>query len=172
MTRILLLALALLATPASAAVEMSFWSHELESVGPDIDYPHAFVLFSGTPDAGGRPVTGNYGFTAATISLAILTGPVKGAILSADKAYIAKSRRQLTLRLTDAQYASVRAAFARWKTVRGNSYDLENRNCVHFIAEMARAAGLAVPNDPSLVKKPSAFLSALAAKNPGRTAAR
>ena len=169
MTRILLFLLAfVLAAPAQAAIEVAFYSHELTSEGADIDFPHAFVTVRGTRDAGGKPIDANYGFTATKISVAILAGPVKGAIMSADKPYIAKSRRHLALRLTDAQFASVQAAFARWRAIRGKSYDLETRNCVHFVDALAKAAGLTLPNEASLMKRPSAYLDALAARNAGR----
>lgn len=169
MIRILLILLAfLVGSPAHAAVELAFYSHELTSEGTDIDFPHAFITVKGTRDAGGKPIDANYGFTATKISVAILAGAVKGAILSADPAYVAKSRHHLALRLTDAQFASVQTAYARWKSVRGKSYDLETRNCVHFVDALAKAAGLSVPNDVSLMKRPSAYLDALAARNAGR----
>lgn len=174
MTRIFLFLLAFVAaTPARAAVELSFYSHELTSAGMDVvDFPHAFIVLRGTPDAGGRAVDGNWGFTAARVSPAILMGPVKGVMESAPKAYVRGSRRHLTMRLPDARYAAVQAAFRRWSAVRGKSYDLETRNCVHFVAEIARAAGLSTPNDPDLWKKPAAFLDTVVARNKGRVAAR
>ncbi len=170
MTRMLLFLLAFLSsTPARAAVEISFYSHEMTPVGiADVEFPHAFIVMRGTPDTGGKPVVGNWGFTAAKISPAILMGPVKGGIESADAAYIAASKRHITLRLSDARLAAVQATFKRWAAVRGKSYDLETRNCVHFIAELAKAAGLATPSDPSLMKKPDAYLTAVAARNARR----
>lgn len=174
MIRILLTALAfLIAAPAAAAVEMSFYSHELTSVGAtDVDFPHAFIMLRGKPDAGERAIDGNWGFTAAKISPAILMGPVKGVIETAPKAYVRTSRRHLTLRLSDARYTAVQGAFKRWAGVKGKSYDLETRNCVHFVAEMAKAAGLALPNDDALMKKPAAYLDAVVVLNRGSVAAR
>ena len=168
MTRILLILLAFLGVPAHAAVEIAFYSHELQASGNGeriVEFPHAFVTLRGTPDAGGRAIDGNYGFTADRISPAILMGPVKGRMVSAGKAYVRGSRRHLALRLSDARLATVQAAYRRWAGVKGKSYDLETRNCVHFVAEMARAAGLNVPNDPSLMKTPAAFLEAVVARN-------
>lgn len=170
MIRILLCLFAFLAAaPAQAAVEISFYSHEMTPVGiADVEFPHAFIVMRGTPDAGGKPINGNWGFTAARISPAILMGPVKGIIDSADAPYIAASKRHMTFRLSDARLAAVQATFKRWAAVRGKSYDLETRNCVHFIAELAKAAGLAVPDDPSLMKRPEAYLDAVAARNARR----
>lgn len=174
MTRILLFLFSFMAAaPAAAAVEIAFYSHELTPVGvSDVDFPHAFITLRGKPDAGGRAIDGNWGFTAARVSPAILMGPVKGVIESADKTYIAASRRHLTVRLSDARLGAVQAAFKRWAGVKGKSYDLESRNCVHFVGEMARAAGLAIPNEATLMKKPSDYLDAVAARNRGIVATR
>lgn len=168
MIRILLFLLAFLSSPASAAVEIAFYSHELQASGNGeriVEFPHAFVTVRGTPDAGGRAIDRNYGFTADRISPAILMGPVKGRMVSAGKAYVRGSRRHIAFSLSDAQYAVVQAAYKRWAGAKGKSYDLETRNCVHFVAAMAVAAGLVVPNDASLMKTPAAFLEAVAARN-------
>lgn len=168
MLRILFVLLAFLcASSADAAVEIVFYSHDMTMRGEKIvDFPHAFITVRGTPDAGGRPIDSNYGFTAAKISPAILLGPVKGAMVKAGRRYIGKSRRHFALRLDDARFGAVQRAYKSWAAVRGLSYSLETRNCVHFVAEMARAAGLAVPADQSLMKKPREYLDALAARNP------
>ena len=167
MTRILLFLFAFLsAAPASAAVELAFYSHEMSMSGKTIvEFPHAFITVRGTPDAGGRAINRDYGFSAAKISPAILLGPVKGTIFNHGRKYIAASRRHMAVRLSDARYAAVQAAFKRWAAVKGASYDLEKRNCVHFIAAMAVAAGLSVPNDPKLWKEPAMFLDAMARRN-------
>lgn len=168
MTRILLFLLTFLGAPAHAAVEIAFYSHELQASGNGeriIEFPHAFITMRGRPDAGGKEVDGNHGFTADQISMAIVMGPVKGRMVSAGKAYVRGSRRHLALRLSDARYATVQAAYRRWAAVKGKSYDLDTRNCVHFVAEMARAAGLVVPADPLLMKSPDKFLEAVAARN-------
>ena len=171
MIRIFVLLLALLtAAPAHAAVEIAFYSHELQASGNGeriVEFPHAFVTMRGIPDAGGKAIDGNYGFTADRISPAILIGPVKGRMVSAGRAYVRASRNHLALRLSDAQYAAVRAAYRRWAGVKGKSYDLETRNCVHFVAAMAKAVGLALPTEPDLMKSPATFLERLAARNRG-----
>ena len=168
MTRILLFLLAFLSYPAQAAVEIAFYSHELQASGNGeriIEFPHSFVTMRGKPDAGGKAIDGNYGFTADTISPAIVMGPVKGRMVSAGKAYVRGSRRHIAFYLTDARYAAVQSAYKNWAAVKGKSYDLYTRNCVHFVAAMARAAGLVVPVDPLLMKSPSKFLEAVAARN-------
>ena len=164
----LLILLAFCATPARAAYEVAFYSHEIQMSGNGeriVEFPHAFVTVRGQRDAGGRAIDTNYGFTADRISLAILNGPVRGRIAKAGKAYIRGSRRHVALRLSDAQFANVQRAFKQWVAVKGLSYSLETRNCVHFIAAMARAAGLNAPDEPALMKKPTAYLEAVAARN-------
>ena len=161
--------LAFLASPAHAAYDVAFYSHEMQASGNGeriVEFPHAFITLRGRPDAGGRALDGNWGFTADSISPAILAGPVKGRIAKAGKAYIRGSRRHIAFAMSDAQFGSVQRAYKSWLAVTGASYSLETRNCVHFIAAMARAAGLAVPNDASLMKKPTAYLEAVAAQNP------
>ncbi|MCE3590045.1 hypothetical protein LXJ59_25990, partial [Escherichia coli] len=59
------------ATPAWAAVTITFWSHEFGN-----SFPHAFFTLRGVPDAGGAPVDANYGFTAKAVTPALLMGTV------------------------------------------------------------------------------------------------
>lgn len=161
----LLLALAL-AVPAQAAVTVTFWSHEFGQ-----SFPHAFITLRGTPDAGGAPVDKDYGFTARSISPAILFGAVPGRIWSAKPDYIASSDAQFSLVLTDAQYAQVLALIAAWDEKTGDSiYRLNDRNCVHFVKEAARVVGLTGLDHPKLMKKPRSYLLAVQAANEARVA--
>ena len=154
--------LALAPAPARAAVELAFYSHEFDARRGR--YPHAFVTLKGAPDSGGRALNLNYGFTARSVSPAILTRSVPGMIHSADAPYIGRSQRQYALTLTDARYAAVRARISAWRR-EGDTYDLNRRNCVHFIREIARAAGLAVREDAVFIKQPRAFLQDMAKRN-------
>src|SRR5688500_13805580 len=74
----------LASTPAVAAVEVAFYSKELGA-----SFPHAFVRVTGTIEASGEVVDASYGFTAKTISPAILLGSVAGEVVSSAPAYIA-----------------------------------------------------------------------------------
>jgi hypothetical protein len=148
------------AWPAGAAVTISFYSHELGS-----SYPHAFILLEGTPDGGGEPISGNYGFTAKHVTPAILMGSVTGDIESAGPAYVRHSRAHWRMVLSDGQYAAIRAAMHRWATLPGKSYNLNSRNCVHFVADMARTLGMDVPEPKALMRKPRSFLASVLARN-------
>lgn len=150
--------------PAWAAVTITFWSHELGN-----SFPHAFFTLRGTPDAGGKPVDVNYGFTAKSITPKLLMGTVAGRLDVSKPGYIAGSDAQFAMVLSDVQYAQVLALIAAWDEKTGDGrYNLNDRNCVHFVKEAARIAGLSALDQPKLMKKPRSYLKAVAAANPGR----
>jgi hypothetical protein len=158
-----LLALLLLCAagwPAQAAVTITFYSHDFGS-----SFPHAFVLLDGAPDAGGAPVHGNYGFTAKRVTPAILMGSVEGDVESASPAYVDNSQPHWRMTLTDGQYATVLAVMAKWNALPGKSYNLNKRNCVHFVADMARTLGMDVVEPKELMLKPRSFLESVLARN-------
>ncbi|WP_206433217.1 hypothetical protein [Sphingomonas sp. S-NIH.Pt15_0812] len=158
----LLLAIGL-GQPAQAAITMTFWSHEFGN-----EFPHAFFALRGVPDAGGAPVDVNYGFTAKSLTPAILFGTVRGRLDLATPSYMRRSDVQFSLVLTDAQYAAVLALVREWGETGDTRYNLNRRNCVHFVQEAARRAGLSGTDQPALMKKPRSYLRAVAAANPGR----
>lgn len=159
---LILLALALLPTPAAAQVVATFYSHDFGS-----EFPHAFVVLKGKPDRGGDEVDTNYGFTAKAVTPAMLMGSVAGEIDIADAKYIAKSHPQFILTLTDAQYDAMLAVVGRWSVKPGSQYNLNKHNCVHFAGEMAQAAGLKVEFPKELMKKPRSYLLHILSLNPG-----
>jgi hypothetical protein len=152
--------LTLIAAPAAAAVQITFYSHELGS-----SFPHAFVIMTGTPDRGGARIEEDYGFTAKTVSPAILWGKVAGEVITDHSVgYVKGSDRHFTLALTDAEYDRVLATIARWRATKQPSYDLDRHNCVHFVAELAAASGLRADTG-KFMKKPRSFLEALTEAN-------
>ena len=161
---ILLLGSVFASAPAWAAVTITFWSHELGN-----SFPHAFFTLRGTPDAGGAPVDVNYGFTAKAITPKLLMGTVGGRLDISKPFYIKSSDAQFAIVLSDAQYAQVLALIAAWDEKTGDGhYNLNSRNCVHFVKEAARIAGLSGLDQPGLMKRPRSYLKAVAAANPGR----
>lgn len=149
-------------TPAHAAVTITFWSHEFGN-----DFPHAFFTLRGVPDAGGPPVDVSYGYTAKAITPAILFGKVPARIDVAKPKYVRGSDAQFSMVLTDAQYREMLSLAAEWAHP-DVDYDLNSRNCVHFVKEAARRLGLAGLDHPKLMKKPRSYVKAMAAANPGR----
>jgi len=150
------------AFPAAAAVEIGFYSRELGGN----NFPHAFVTLNGIVDATGEPVDASYGFTARSVTPAILFGSVSGEVVVEGPEQIARSDRQFALRLTDAQYAAVTAVVERWRNRAQPSYNLNRRNCVHFVAELARTVGLRVESADRLMKRPRSFLQHVRGLNP------
>jgi len=152
--------LALTAAPGWAAVSITFYSKELGA-----SFPHAFVIVEGTPDRGGPRIEEDYGFTAKTISPAILWGKVAGEVITDHTVgYVKGSDRHFTVALTDAEYDRVMATIARWRSARQPSYDLDKHNCVHFVADLAAAIGMTADTG-KLMKKPRSFLETLVAQN-------
>lgn len=157
------LLLLLLAVPAQAAVTLTFWTRELGNY-----FPHAFVTLKGST-AAGEAVDTSYGFTARSIGPSILFGSVKGRIDVTNKQYMTKSHALFSVVLTDQQYRAVLRARDEWDAETGDAtYNMNRRNCVHFVGEIARRAGLVVEEPRKLMKRPTSFTRSLAALNPGR----
>ena len=152
------------AVPAQAAVTITFWSHELGN-----SFPHAFFTLRGIPDAGGAPVDTNVGFTAKSVSPALLMGPVAGKLDIAKPGYVAGSDAQFSLIMSDAQYEAVLRLVDAWSEGKPDSvYRLSDHNCVTFVKEAARIVGLTGLDQPKLMKKPRSYLKAVQAGNVGR----
>jgi len=151
-----------LVTPAARAeVVVSFYSHDFGD-----RFPHAFIVLKGEIDATGEAVDTNYGFTATSVSPAILMGSVKGAVQSLDADYIGKSDRQFSVTVDDATYARLLAKVAEWRDRKQPSYSLGKRNCVHFVMELAEVVGLKVDHQSKYFKKPKTFLIEVKGLNP------
>ena len=164
--RLILLSLLLfcagLTNPARAEVVVSFYSHDFGD-----RFPHAFIVLKGKVDATGEVVDVNYGFTASSVSPAILLGSVKGEVQTSKPDYIAKSDRQFDVTVDDATYARLMAKVAEWRDREQPSYSLNKRNCVHFVMELAEVVGLTVNRRSKLFKKPKSFLIEVREMNPG-----
>jgi hypothetical protein len=148
--------------PAPAAVEIAFYSRELGGN----NFPHAFVVLRGTIDATGERVDTSYGFTAHSVTPAILFGSVRGEVLVQREELIATSDRQFALTVSDERYAAVMAVVERWRTLPQPSYNLNRTNCIHFVAEIAQTLGLRVDVERRLMKRPRSFLQRVRALNP------
>jgi len=151
-----------ISSPAAAAVEIAFYSRELGGN----NFPHAFVRLRGTVDATGEQVDTSYGFTARAISPGILFGSVAGEVIVERPQQIARSTRQFALMLDDARYRAVIEVVERWRNRPQPSYNLNRRNCVHFVSELAAAIGLRVENVDRLMKRPRSFLLHVRSLNP------
>ena len=153
--------LAVGASPAWAAVEITFYSKELGS-----SFPHAFFTVAGTPDRGGARIDEDYGFTAKAVTPAILFGRVGGEVITNHtESYVEASDPHFSLTLTDAEYDRVMETVARWRARKQPSYDLDKANCIHFVGEVAGAIGLRTDVRKGLMKKPRSYLESVSALN-------
>jgi hypothetical protein len=159
----ILAALLLAAWPAAApaAVRIIFYTKELGT-----SFPHAFVTMDGSLDRSGERIAVDFGFTAKTVSPAILFGRVSGEVISDHgSSYIRSSDKHFSMVLSDADYDKVMATVIRWRTLPQPSYDLDHRNCIHFVADIAASLGMAAPATGKLAKKPRSYLISLVAAN-------
>ena len=156
-------ALLLPSSAVRAEVVVTFWSH-----ARDRNYPHAFLVMRGRVDATGQVVDTNIGFTARSISPMVLLGSVRGQMEVLSPGYVARatSRPHFALRLNDAQYARLQAFIARWRAAPQPNYNLNSRNCVHFIMEAAAELGLVVNRASANFREPGLFLDEVMQLNP------
>ena len=96
-----LLALFAWAQPALANVTVSF--HSFNGSMFFGRYPHTFVVFDGVLD-GGQKVHENFGFTAKSVTPAILSGPVEGEIWIEQEKWIARTNTHFAVTVDDATY--------------------------------------------------------------------
>jgi len=150
-----------LASAASAEVTLTFYSHHFGTYGLGVTFPHAYVRLSGTTKADAKPVNANYGFTAQTISPSIMWEPVEGFVISMPDDYMAMSQPHLSLPISDEQYRSVIAIVDRWRKYPQPSYNLDSKNCVTFVREIAIALRLPASNDVKFIRSPREFLEDL-----------
>jgi hypothetical protein len=157
------------AAPARAAVTITFYSHDFRMFGAGLlaNFPHGFIILSGTPDDGSPALSGNFGFSATDFFINALWEPVEGSL---DKnplpaSYVEGADRHFSFPLADAQYHAVVAVVDRWRTYPQPSYDIDKHNCVTFVKELAVAAGLSVSDSPRFIRKPKEFLADIAARN-------
>ncbi|MGB5076693.1 MAG: hypothetical protein WBO17_04360 [Sphingorhabdus sp.] len=144
-----------------AEVVATFYSHDFDDY-----FPHAFVKLKGTVDSTGQKVDTNYGFTAVSVSPALLLGSVKGMVETKDARYVSRSNPHFSIILKDAEYLRFMEFVDKWRNMPGKSYSLNKRNCVHFSMEAAALLGLSVNRRSRFFKKPKTFLLEVMGLNP------
>jgi hypothetical protein len=152
------------AQPAAAKVTVSF--HSFNGSVLFGRYPHTFVVFEGTLESTGAKVHENFGFTAKRVTPAILSGPVEHEIWTEEEKWIGKTNRHFTLTIDDETYRKMRAEVSAWNDAPGKYYDLETRNCIHFVGKIAQMGGLKVDYPKNLLRKPRAWLNRVSSLNP------
>lgn len=159
------LLLALIAGQAWAEVTVTFYAHPGARVrGGYLLFPHAYVHAEGTLDETGEPVDWSAGFTARSPGPHLLFVRGGGVVAEPDARYVDEGRPFLQLSVDDATWRALKARAEWWGTPEGSVYDLRRRNCITFVADLARLVGLQTAPEPSM--KPGTFLEATAALNP------
>lgn len=153
------------AGPAWASVTLTFYAHPGARIrGGDLLFPHAYVHASGATDDTNEPVDWAAGFTARSPGPQLLFTSGRGVVTQPESRYVSEGKPYLRLVVSDDTYRQVRARAEWWNGRDGWLYDLRRRNCITFIADLARTAGLQTAPEPSM--KPGSFLQATAALNP------
>ncbi|MXO75249.1 hypothetical protein GRI40_08475 [Altererythrobacter aerius] len=163
-----LLAMLALALPASALAKVTATFHSYDGSRNFGRFAHTFVVLRGIDDATGNAVDENYGFSARRISPRILMGPVEHIVMTEKPDYIARTRRHFSIELTQAQFDAIRREVAAWRDAPGKYYDLDTRNCIHFVGRLAELAGLNAPVPKSMTRKPGTWLEHVRALNRDR----
>lgn len=153
--------LALAPQSAWAEVLVTFYSHEFGS-----SFPHAFFTVKGNIDATGEAVDDNFGFTAVNVSPAILFGSVNGRMDKVRPKYLESSDQRFSITIDDTQYASLITFVKKWEAEPQKNYNLNRRNCIHFVMEAAATLGLNVNRKSKFFKKPRSFLEEVKSLNP------
>lgn len=168
MRRLFALLLAILslgvASPALADVKLSF--HSFNGSVLVGRYPHTFIVLEGTLDKTGEAVNENYGFTAKSVSTRILNGPVKQDISVEKPKYVKSTNRHFTIPISDAQYHKIVAEMQAWRDAPGDFYDLDKRNCIHFVGRIAEIIGLKVDYPDGMLRRPKKWLNHITLLNP------
>ena len=154
----------LVALPAAAQVTVSF--HSFNGSVFFGRYPHTFVVLDGTLDSTGEKIHENYGFSAKSVTPAILTGPVAHEIVVEKEKWLTKTNKHFTVPISDAKYYEIKDEVAKWRDAPGKYYDLETRNCIHFVGRIAQMVGLKVDYPGNMLRKPKAWLNHLTGLNP------
>ena len=149
--------------PAQAEITVSFHSFSGSLFGR---YPHAFVVFQGTLDDTGAAVDENYGFSAKVAGPSVLLGPVAHGIYTEKPRYIRTTNRHFTITVSDATYRRMKAEVIAWRDAPGKFYDLDERNCIHFVARIAELGGVKVDFPEDLLRKPKEWFNHIAQLNP------
>ncbi len=158
----LLLAMALLLpTSLRAEVVATFYSHDLGST-----FPHTFFTLKGTTDSG-EAVDTNHGFTTVAVTPAVLFGSVHGKMELSKASYVESSDPRFSVRLTNDQYRALLAYVDEWSRHDQPSYNLNRRNCIHFVAGALQVLGITYNERTKNWKKPKSFLLEVMALNPG-----
>ena len=159
------LALTALFWAAAAQAEVRVTFHSFDGSVLFGRYPHTFISMEGTLEDG-TPVKENYGFSAKSAGPAVLAGPVKHIVMTEKDKYVRSTNRHFTVAVDDAKYHDIRREVFRWRDAPGKYYDLDTRNCIHFVGAIAEMVGVRVDYPKNMLRRPKAWLNHVTAMNP------
>ena len=87
-------------------------------------------------------------------------------ILVEKEKWLTKTNRHFTITMTDEKYREVRALVEAWRNAPGKYYDLETRNCIHFVGEIGKIVGLEVVYPEKMMRRPKKWLNYITGLNP------
>ena len=152
--------------PAEAGVRVSFYSHPWGMARTGYLYfPHAFIVVA--PDGPSVSLSSrqSFGFTPVDTAIVMVTKHGRGMIIPQDARYRAVSVLHFSVEISDEQYVALESGIEAWKD-NGDPYDLRTRNCISFVAQMARLVDLKVAAANTL--DPAAFLESVKQANLAR----
>lgn len=165
LARLVLLAALLVCWSDAALAQVRVEFHSFNGSFFGSRFPHTFVVFEGTLDNGER-VHSNFGFSAKTVSPAVLAGPVAHVVYSEKEKYLKSTNVHFTIDVPDATYRRMMQEVIAWRDAPGKYYDLDTRNCIHFVGRLAELAGIKVDYPHDLLRKPKAWLNHIGDLNP------
>ena len=163
--RALVLAALAFIWPSAAFAEVEVHFHSFNGSVLWGRYPHTFIVLEGTLEDGTR-VDENYGFSSRNVTPSELMGPVEHMVLSEKPKTVRRTNRHFSVTLSDADYVKVVKLIRSWNDMPGKFYDLDNRNCIHFVGEIARLVGLKVEYPDTMLRGPKKWLNHISAINP------
>ena len=87
---------------------------------------------------------------------------------AADAGYVSRSTPHFWVEISDDEYRALRERIAAWTRPPGSDYNLNRRNCIHFVADLAQHLGLEAAATNHL--KPEVFLAETTKLNETRVA--
>lgn len=160
-----LLALLALMWSGAAFAEVQIHFHSFNGSVLFGRYPHTFIVLDGTLESTGEVINENYGFSARQATTAVLNGPVEHMVLAESERSVRNTNRHFSMTITDAQYREIVAEVRRWQNAPGKYYDLETRNCIHFVGKMAQILGLRVDYPKDMLRRPKKWLNHITTLN-------
>jgi hypothetical protein len=80
--------------------------------------------------------------------------------------YLRSTNKHFTVTVSDTTYHRMMQEMAAWRDAPGKYYELDTRNCIHFVGAIAQLAGLRVDYPSSMIRHPKRWLNHVTTMNP------